>query len=235
MKYNQRIFKRAVVQILYENGFTLVDLCDEMGVGYEQMYNWFSILHLIPSDTCEAILKAVEDIAPKDWLREYPDWKKLDAPEYDLATDVYRYFKEVVQLLNAESDIKNIKENYPTLHILHSIGWRSNYTLSQVFSKLGDMLDKEVQIQEEAYAFTKYLDSLKRSNVAVEKDIKPIKSIPAIVPATTDETQPLQKFESTCIELDSDIYAELLRVSDIVDIPVTIIVNSIVRKKLNGN
>lgn len=235
MKYNQRIFKRAVVQILYENGFTLVDLCDWMGVEYEQMYNWFSILYLIPSDTCEAILKAIADIVPKDWLRDYPDWRKLDAPEYDLATDVYRYFKEIVQLLNAESDIKNIKKNYPTLHILHSIGWKSNYTMAQVFGKLGDMLDKEVQIQEEAYAFTKYLDSLKRSSVAVEKDIKPIKPIPATISVTTDESQLSQKLESACVELDSDIYAELLRVSNIVDIPVAVIVNSIIRKKLNGN
>ena len=50
-----------------------------------------------------------------------------------------------------------------------------------------------------------------------------------------DESQSLQKFESTCVELDSDIYAELLRVSAIVDIPVTVIVNSIIKKKLNGN
>lgn len=235
MKYNQRIFKRAIVQILYENGFTLVDLCDEMGVEYEQMYNWFSALYFIPSDTCEAILHATDAMVPKDWLREYPDWKKLDALEYDLAVDVYRYFKEVVQLLNDASDIKNIKEKYPALHILHSIGWNSNYTLAQVFNKLGDMLDKEVQIQEEVYTFTKYLDSLNRPDVSIAKDIKPIKPIPSTAPVTMDESQSLQKFESTCVELDSDIYAELLRVSAIVDIPVTVIVNSIIKKKLNGN
>ena len=235
MKYNQRIFKRAIVQILYENGFTLVDLCDEMGVEYEKMYNWFSALYFIPSDTCESILHAIEAMVPKEWLREYPDWKKLDAMEYDLAVDVYRYFKEVVQLLNDESDIKNIKENYPALHILHAIGWNSNYTLAQVFNKLGDMLDKEVQIQEEIYTFTQYLDSLNRPDVSIAKDIKPIKPIPSTVPITMDESQSLQKFESTCVELDSDTYAELLRVSAIVDIPVTVIVNSIIKKKLNGN
>ena len=232
MKYNQRIFKRAVVQILYENGFTLVDLCDEMGVGYEQMYNWFSILHLIPSDTCEAILHAIEAMVPKEWLREYPDWKKLDALEYNLATDVCRYIKEVVQLLNTESDIKNIKENYPTLYALHSIGWKNRYTLAQVFNRLGDLLDKEIQLQEEAYACAKHSASLARSNVSTVTDVKPTSATPSI---TMDQSQPVQKPESACVELDSDIYAELLRVSNIVDIPVSVIINSILKKKLNGN
>lgn len=235
MKYNQRIFKRAVVQILYENGFTLVDLCDEMGVEYEQMYNWFSVLYVIPSDDCEAILRGIEGLVPKDWLRDNPDWKKLDAIEYNLAADVYRYFKEVVQLLKAQSDIKNIKKNYPTLHILHAIGWNSNYTLAQLFNKLGDMLDKEVQIQEEVYTFTKYLDSLKRPDVTISKDIKPIKSIPSTASIAMDKNQSSQKLEPACVKLDSDIYAELLRVSNIVDIPVSVIINSILKKKLNGN
>ena len=232
MKYNQRIFKRAVVQILCENGFTLVDLCDEMGADYEQMYNWFSVLSFIPADDCEAILHAIAAMVPKDWLRENPDWKKLDAIEYNLAADVYRYFKEVVQLLKAQSDIKNIKKNYPTLHILHAIGWNSNYTLAQLFNKLGDMLDKEVQIQEEVYNFTKYLDSLKLPDVTISKDIKPI---PSTTPTAMDKSQSSQKPEPAFVELDPDIYAELLRVSNIVDIPVSVIINSILQKKLNGN
>lgn len=233
MKYNQRIFKRAVIQVLYENCFTLVDLCDEMGIKYEQMYNWFSILHFIPSDTCEDIMRAIEAMVPKEWLREYPDWRKLDAPEYDLATDVYSYIKEAVQLLDAESDIKNIKENYPTLYALHSIGWKNRYTLAQVFNRLGDLLGKEIQLQEEAYAFAKHSVSLARSNVSEVTVVKPTPT--TTLPLAMDQSQASQEFESTRVELDSDIYAELLRVSNIVDIPVSVIINSILKKKLNGN
>ena len=232
MKYNQRIFKRAVVQILRENGFTLVDLCDEMGVKYEQMYNWFSVLYFIPSDDCEDIMHAIEAMVPKDWLREYPDWRKLDALEYNLAADVYNYINEVVQLLNAASDIKNIKENYPALHMFKAIGWKNRYTLAQVFNRLNDLLDKEIQLQEEVYAFTQYAASLRQPNISTITAVKPI-TTPAVV--TTDQSQAVHKLECACVELDSDIYAELLRVSNIVDIPVSVIVNSILKKKLNGN
>lgn len=232
MKYNQRIFKRAVVQILCKNGFTLVDLCDWMGVEYEQMYNWFSSLYFIPSDDCESILSGIEGLVSKDWLRDNPDWKKLDAIEYDLAVDVYRYINEVVQLLNEKSDIKNIKDKYPNLHILHSIGWKSRYTLTQVFNRLSDLLDKETLIQEEAYAFAKYEAGLYQPKTSTVTAIKPI---PVSTPTTMDQSQSSHKFEGTCVELDSDTYAELLRVSNIVDIPVSVIVNSILKKKLNGN
>ena len=232
MKYNQRIFKRAVVQILCKNGFTLVDLCDWMGVEYEQMYNWFSVLYFIPSDDCEAILRGIEGLVSKDWLRDNPDWKKLDATEYDLAVDVYRYINEVVQLLNEKSEIKNIKENYPTLHILHSIGWKSRYTLAQVFNRIGDLLDKEIQIQEEAYAFAKHAAELCQPNASTVTATKPMS---VATPAATDQNQASSKFECRCVELEPDTYAELLRVSHIVDIPVSVIVNSILKKKLNGN
>lgn len=232
MKYNQRIFKRAVVQILCENGFTLADLCDWMGVEYEQMYNWFSILNFIPSDTCEAIFSAIGDLVPNDWFRENPDWKKLDALEYNLAADVYNYINEVVQLLNAASDIKNIKEKYPTLHMFKAIGWKNRYTLAQVFNRLNDLLDKEIQLQEEVYAFAQHVASLHQPNTSTVNAVKPIT---APVLATTDQSQSEHKLGDTFVEVDSDTYAELLRVSNIVDIPVSVIVNSILKKKLNGN
>lgn len=232
MKYNQRIFKRAVVQILCENGFTLADLCDQMGVEYEQMYNWFSMLYFIPSDTCEAILKNIESMLSKDWLTDRPDWKKLDALEYNLAVDVYNYIHEVVQLLDKEPDIKNIRKNYPILYTLYALGWKNRYTLAQVFNRLSDLLDKEIQIQEEAYAFAKYSASLRQTNASTATTVK---TITALAIDEVDQSQDSQKLESTWVELESDTYAELFRVSNIVDIPVSVIVNSILKKKLNGN
>lgn len=226
MKYNQRIFKRAIVQILYENELTLVDLCDAAGLEYETVYGWFSLFGFIPESECCHILSSVESLISKDYIANNPDWKDMENIKYNLASDISTYFKGLIKELSSKGELSISKKDYPVLFDLMHRNYNLSNSVTHLFNNLADLLDKEIEIQLEmknfmespSYTQTVIPDNCRKASRKVSVSDK--------TPASN---------ASVCVEVDSDIYAELDRISRIIDIPVNAIINSILKKKLNVN
>lgn len=226
MKYNQRIFKRAVVQILYENELTLVDLCNAAGLEYETAYSWFSLFGFIPESECCRILSAVESLISKDYIVNNSDWKDMENIKYNLASDVSTYFKELIKELRSKDKLRISKTDYPVLFDLMHRNCNLSGSTACLFNSLADLLDKEIELQLEvknvmespSYTQTVIPDNCRKASRKV--------SVPDKTPATN---------ASACVEVDPDIYAEFDRISKIMDVPVDAIINSILKKKLNVN
>lgn len=226
MKFNQRIFKRAVVQILYENELTLVDLCDTAGLEYETAYGLFSLFGFISESECCRILSAVESLISKDYIANNPDWKDMENIKYNLASDVSTYFKGIIKELSSKGELSISKKDYPVLFDLMRRNHNLESSAAHLFNNLADLLDKEIELQLEMKNF---MESLSYTQTVIPDNCRKA-SRRVSVPDKTSATN-----VSVCVEVDPDIYAEFDRISKIMDVPVDTIINSILKKKLNAN
>lgn len=226
MKYNQRIFKRAVIQILYENELTLVDLCDSAGLEYETVYGWFSLFGFIPESECCRILSVVESLISKEYVANNPDWKDMENIKYNLASDISIYFKGLIKELSSKGELRISKKDYPVLFDLMHRNYNLSNSVTHLFNNLADLLDKEIELQLEVKNF---MESPSYTQAVIPDNCRKASRRVSVSDKTPVSTA------SACVEVDPDIYAELDRISRIMDIPVNNIINSILKKKLNVN
>ena len=230
MKYNQRIFKRAIVQILYENELTLVDLCNAAGLEYETAYGWFSLLGFIPESECCRILSTVESLISKDYIANNPDWKDMENIKYNLASDISTYFKglikELIKELSSKGELCISKKDYPVLFDLMHRNHNLSNSATHLFNSIADLLDKEIELQLEV---KKFMESTDHTQIVIPDNCRKA-SRRVLAPDKTTASN-----ASVHVEVDPDIYDELYRISKIMDIPVNAIINSILKTKLNVN